>query len=211
MTEAEWLACTDMWPMLWFLRDKASKKASNRHLRLFACACCRTFWPALTDTRSREAVEASEKHADNLIGRRDLEKAAGRASKVFMPWYASRQRLAKSAATVQAVDLEQSTLLIKKELAVILLRDIIGNPFRPPPSLPTAVLAWNDRTIPRLAQAIYDDRQMPEGAMDNSRLTILADALLDAGCEDEALIQHCRQPGPHIRGCWAVDLILGKE
>jgi hypothetical protein len=93
---------------------------------------------------------------------------------------------------------------------ISLLRDIFGNPFRPSPPLPPAVLAWNDGTIPRIAQAIYEERRMPEGTFDTARLAILADALLDAGCEDEALIKHCREPGPHVRGCWAVDLILGK-
>jgi hypothetical protein len=65
-------------------------------------------------------------------------------------------------------------------------------------------LAWNDGTVRRIAQGIYE-----EGAF--GRLPILADALLDAGCDDEELIAHCRQPGPHVRGCWAVDLILGKK
>ena len=91
------------------------------------------------------------------------------------------------------------------------LLDIFGNPFRPSPPLPLAILAWNDRTIPRIAEAIYEERQMPEGTLDTARLGILADALLDAGCEDDELICHCRSEGPHVRGCWAIDLILGRE
>ena len=90
------------------------------------------------------------------------------------------------------------------------IRDIFGNPFRPSSSLSPAVLAWNDGTVRRIAEGIYQDRQMPEGTLDNSRLLILADALLDAGCEDEALMEHCRSEGPHVRGCWAIDTILGK-
>jgi hypothetical protein len=92
-----------------------------------------------------------------------------------------------------------------------LLREIFDNPFHPSPALPTVVLAWNDRTIVRLAQAIYEERQLPAGTLDTGRLAILADALLDAGCDDEDLIAHCRSAGPHVRGCWAVDLILGKS
>jgi hypothetical protein len=92
-----------------------------------------------------------------------------------------------------------------------LLRDIFGNPFWPSPPLPSSHLAWNDGTIPRLAEAIYEERKLPEGTFDTARLAILADALLDAGCEDEALIQHCRSEGPHVRGCWAVDLLTGRE
>jgi hypothetical protein len=91
------------------------------------------------------------------------------------------------------------------------VRDIFGNPFRLSPPLASAVLAWKDRTIHRLARAIYEERKMLEGTFDNARLGILADALLDAGCDDDDLIQHCRSPGPHVRGCWAVDLCLGKS
>jgi hypothetical protein len=84
------------------------------------------------------------------------------------------------------------------------LHDIFDGVFRPSFPLPPVVLAWNDSTIPRMAQGIYEERAF-------GRLPILADALLDAGCDDEELIRHCRSEGPHARGCWAVDLILGKE
>jgi hypothetical protein len=80
----------------------------------------------------------------------------------------------------------------------------IFEPFHLPSSLPANVLAWNDTTVPRIASGIYAERAF-------DRLPILADALLDAGCDNEDLIQHCRRPGPHVRGCWAVDLILGKS
>jgi hypothetical protein len=103
-----------------------------------------------------------------------------------------------------------ATQASERQYQTRLLRDIFGNPFRPSPPLPPAVLAWNDHTVPRLAQAIYAERHLPSGTLDVARLAILADALLDAGCEDEDLIRHCGSEGPHVRGCWAVDLILGK-
>jgi hypothetical protein len=98
----------------------------------------------------------------------------------------------------------------KAKVAAI-VRDIFGNPFHPSPPLPASVLAWNDGTVRRLAQAIYDVRDMPAGTLDAGRLGVLADALLDAGCEDEEVVQHLREPGAHVRGCWAVDAILGRE
>ena len=84
-----------------------------------------------------------------------------------------------------------------------LLRDIFGNRFRTVDVNPEG-LEWNDGTVPRIAQAIYDDRAF-------DRMPVLADALEDAGCTDRAILGHCRQSGEHVRGCWVVDLILGKE
>lgn len=84
-----------------------------------------------------------------------------------------------------------------------LIRDIFGNPFRPS-TIDPAWLTWNNRTVPKLAQTIYDDRRY-------DIMPILGDALEDAGCNDEQMLEHCRGTGPHVRGCWVVDLILGKK
>jgi hypothetical protein len=89
------------------------------------------------------------------------------------------------------------------------MREVFGNPFRPSPPSP-AVLAWNDATVVRLARAAYEERQMPEGVLDNGRLAVLADALEEAGCTDSDIPAHLRGPGLHVRGCWVVDPILGK-
>ena len=62
-----------------------------------------------------------------------------------------------------------------------------------------------------LAQAAYDLREMPAGTLDAFRIAVLADALEEAGCDNADLLNHLRGPGPHVRGCWAVDLILGKQ
>jgi hypothetical protein len=89
-----------------------------------------------------------------------------------------------------------------------LLRDIFGNPFRPLPPL----LAQNDGTVQRLAQAAYNDRLLPSGHLDPARLAVLADALLDAGLPaDDEILLHLRGEGPHWRGCFAVDAVLGKS
>jgi hypothetical protein len=83
-----------------------------------------------------------------------------------------------------------------------LLRDCLGNPFHPSPSPAPDVLAWKGSTIRKLAQAVYADR-----AFDG--LPILADALEEGGCTDGEILSHSRGPGPHVRGCWVVDLLLG--
>ena len=90
------------------------------------------------------------------------------------------------------------------EQQAALLRDIIGRlPFRTM-DLDPRWLTWQNSTIPKLAQTIYDDRAF-------NRLPILADAVEEAGCSDADLLGHLRGPVPHVRGCWAVDLILGRE
>ena len=83
------------------------------------------------------------------------------------------------------------------------LRDIIANPFRSV-ALNRALLTWEGCTIANIAQAIYDDRAF-------DRLPVLADALEDAGCDNADILAHCRQPGPHVRGCWVIDRLTGKE
>ena len=90
-----------------------------------------------------------------------------------------------------------------------LIRDLFGNPFRLVAISP-AILAWHDSTVVRLAQAAYDERHVTAGTLDNTRLLILADALEEAGCADPDILTHLRGSGPHVRGCWVVDLLLGK-
>jgi hypothetical protein len=82
------------------------------------------------------------------------------------------------------------------------VRDILGNPFRPV----TLDLSWVTSTVLALAlaQQMYDSR-------DFSAMPILADALQDAGCDNEDILNHCRQQGEHVRGCFVVDLVLGKS
>ena len=63
----------------------------------------------------------------------------------------------------------------------------------------------------RLAQAAYDERHMPEGTLDKVWLAVLGDALEEAGCSDADILNHLRGPGPHVRGCWVIDLCLGKS
>jgi hypothetical protein len=94
---------------------------------------------------------------------------------------------------------------------VDLLRDIVGPlPFCPLPPLPASLLRWNDGIIVRMANAIYDERDLPSGHLRSDRLAVLADGLQDAGCEDAELLGHLREGGVHVRGCFAVDLVLGK-
>jgi hypothetical protein len=212
MTEAEWLACTDPQKILEFMRGKAS----DRKLRLFACA----FGRAVRDSQhllGPSTVAVAERYADRLASDQDL--ASERRT-----WACSPEEMGPVAQSAydgawEAVEwltsLERwwkddpdsyfqipADAVLKR--SVLLLRDIFHNPFQPMPTLNPSWLTWNGGTIPKLAQAIYDDR-----AFDH--LPILADALEEAGCDNEEILAHCRGLGPHVRGCWPVDLLLGKE
>ena len=87
-----------------------------------------------------------------------------------------------------------------------LVRDIFGNPFRPV----TLDLAWLTPTVLTLATSAYEERILPSGELDPDRLAVLSDALEEAGCNDADILNHLRSPGPHVRGCWVVDGLLGK-
>ena len=234
MSESEWLACTDPQPMLEFLRDRAS----DRKRRLFTCACCRRVWEALTDERSRSAVEAAERYADGLAGREEL---AAKAEAAEAPASAVASARAREAVVSPVPHVTQAALAATGERAeptmradatiwaawatseatrvpgqerrhqCALLRDLFGAvPFRPIP-LDPAWLTWSGGQIPRLAQAAYDERELPAGTLDTARLAVLADALKEAGCTDADILNHCRRPGVHVRGCWVVDLLLGQS
>ncbi|HZV04320.1 MAG TPA: hypothetical protein VE999_04450 [Gemmataceae bacterium] len=88
-----------------------------------------------------------------------------------------------------------------KQVAAV--RCVFGNPFCPV-AVDLSWLTWNDGTVLKLAQSIYDER-----AFDH--LPILADVLEEAGCRDQDILAHCRSGGEHVRGCWVVDLVLGKS
>lgn len=108
----------------------------------------------------------------------------------------NEERWAEDDAIRNAAESEE------RQVQATLLRDIFGNPFRPV-SVNTSWLTWNDGTVVKLAQSIYDERTF-------DRLPILADALEEAGCSDADILNHLRGPGPHVRGCWVVDAILEK-
>jgi hypothetical protein len=213
MTEAEWLGGTDPQAMLKFL----GSKGSDRKLRLFACGCCRRIQDLFPKPDLLHHVETSEQVADDEIDRECLEGSwnllrltseyheEGPPYAINAVWSAvdaNAMDAARGAAEEAAAAREDVDETDKEELAAqaALLRDIFGNPFRPV----TVDPAWQTATVVSLAQAIYAERAF-------DRLPILADALEDAGCGNQDILEHCRQPGEHVRGCWVVDLILSKD
>jgi hypothetical protein len=213
MHEDQWLSGADPTAMLEFLRARG--QASERKLRLFACACCRGVWHRLSDKCSRRAVEVVERFADGQATPQTFRKwhwAAYEAYEVtgevvYAP-YAAGHRV----AVLAALDTADAAAVAGQERAnqCDLLRDIVANPFRAEPAIDPACLTWNEGTVKRLAEAAYEERSLPDGTLDTVRLAVLADALEEAGCTDEEVLGHLRGPGPHVRGCHVVDILLGK-
>ncbi len=204
MTEAEWLAATDAQPMLAFLRDRVS----DRKLRLFAVACCRRIWHLLSDDRSRAAVEAAEQYADGSASGEQLRAVSAAVAGVGFGKQFSAANAARFACWPGHVFADRSAFYAARAAAGLgepaaqaeFLRCICGNPFRPATVNP----AWLTLTVSGIAERIYADRAF-------HRLSVLGDALEDAGCDRADLLMHLRSPGPHVRGCWALDLLLGKS
>jgi hypothetical protein len=237
MNEREWLKCTETYKMLEFL----SRNGSGRKLRLFACGVCRQrAWHLLVDKRSRKAIEVAERYAEGMANQtllraawlraRAAAQAVGRGSGVrgsikvaqraaaaaAVVAHRSHQRTRHAAGWVFSTVWygeglnDESRRTAERSAHLVLLRCVFGNPFRPV-TLDRAWLRWNGGTIPKLAQAIYDERSLPEGALNPTRLAILADALEEAGCTHTEMLSHCRDSGAHVRGCWVVDAILRKH
>jgi hypothetical protein len=219
MTEAEWLAAEsvpswDEWVKL--------QARSPRKERLFACACCRRLWDRMHDKRSRVAVVAAEQFADGLIdkeARAQASNAAARAVNEAMAADRQPGAVPEHVAMMTTHTPEAEVFLhghawagtVAERLGIIpvasaagsvhaaLLRDIFGNPFRPVAFSPT----WRTSIAVTLARQMYESR-------DFAVMPILADALQDAGCDNDDVLSHCRGPGPHVRGCWVVDLVLDR-
>ncbi len=233
MSEMEWLNCADPEPMLEFLRRNCS--LSERKLRLFAWGCSRHIWPLLMDERSRKAVEFGELYADGSISREMLWpiELAGRQA-----WRDARKRWAEAEAThgaqseetraawravwaasvgmatphgreythedwcalpalaARAIDGEKYSAAWwrERQCQCTVLRDIFGNPFRPLPPRPEAIAP--------LAEQIY--------AGEWDKMPLLGEWLQEHGYRSEG--EHCLDPNiKHVKGCWVVDWVTGRE
>jgi hypothetical protein len=194
MTDTEWLASSDPQEML----GPISSTASERKCRLLVCAFLRAHSPD-AEHSAGASVALGERWADG-----DATEAEVRAFKSAAPlaYWAALTQSSRPLLLLCANALGDSW-----RIAPALFREFFGNPFRPLNFDP----GWRTADVLNLAQPAYEHRILPSGHLDNARLAVLADALEDAGCTDTAILKHLRSPGPHVRGCWPVDLILGKS
>ena len=234
MTEAEWLICGDPRPMVEYVRVRASER--KLRLFLCACArriwhlladeaarhtveVAERFADHCTDFRELSLARTSVWVGNRLEERppgggaaREVVRAASaravaRAAKggALHTWFAAE--LAARCTPDQTTRFKSQDIRKREQVAVCaLLRDLFGNPFRPI-RLDPVWTAWHEGCVLRIAQAAYAERDLPAGDLASVYPSILADALEEAGCEEADLLTHLRGPGPHVRGCWAIDLL----
>jgi hypothetical protein len=229
--EATWHTSTRLYELLGYLGERLS----DRKRRLFAVACCRRFAHQLDDPRSRHALDVAERYARGQAGEPERLLAEEDAFEAHVQmresrrdpcspvvWSRQAELLTHSTALTltrgifyaqDAADYSRWSLSAagrgyrteedEEAVQCRLLREIVGSPFW----RVTVEPAWrqyNDGAAYHLAHWIDEQG-------DHDSLPILGDALEEAGCTDEVLLAHCREPGGHLRGCWVVDLVLGLD
>jgi hypothetical protein len=226
MTEAEWFNCADADELLGWVVYHG--RQSDRLRALFLAACVAPLRPILADPRLRGAESTLEKFAEGACDFDRLTdecREAGYALASILDdpneqrWFHAQVAAAEAVAAAlhpesyehleyviercrRAIELfrdDVSRRWVRYQQAAF-VRDIFGNPFRP-----VAFAAeWRSDTALSLAKHIYESR-------DFEQMPILADALQDAGCDNADVLNHCRDTSlTHVRGCWVVDLVLGK-
>jgi hypothetical protein len=210
MTEAEWLACGQPDTLLNWLEYKSDHPPSRRKLAQVVAAWFRQIGRFVHDDLTLRALRILERAMEGPVVQSDLAEFRAELARRDQ-WYTpdTAQWVVRvlwpdevgvsPEAVTRHVALRVSPYLGPIEQCGI-LRDVIANPFRTISLDPS----WLSSTVLALAQGIYEDRAF-------DRLPILADAMQDAGCEDADILSHCCGPGPHVRGCWVVDLVLGKS
>lgn len=204
MTEAQWLVLA---PSLMMQHIAQVSPASYRKLRLLAVAYARYLE---TQPDYSGAKHVSYLGDEVVEGRQTLDalwdnrirgwgyEGDWRIANLVL---AADERLDMQTRTsmMHSLDCWPNSAAQREHVARGLIVCVLGNPFRPV----VADRCWLTFTVIGVADSIYTDRAF-------DRLPILADALQDAGCEAAELLAHCHGSGPHARGCWAVDLVLGK-
>jgi hypothetical protein len=209
MTKAEWFAATD-WQTIH--HRVLRRKCYDRKIRLFSVACCRRIAHMFKDAKCDEAVDVCELFADGEVSQKRLKQVEKSSHTTITSRIPLTQAWARDAAwrTSRVEEFwegaESCLRAVKHKPAEVkaqteLFRDIFRNPFQ----RAKREQAWLTTDALLLAQGIYADRAF-------DRMPILADALQDAGCNNEEVLHHCRDANQvHVRGCWVVDLLLGKE
>jgi hypothetical protein len=215
----------DLREWAYYLDEDDPRRLSPRKARLLAAALCRHHWADIDDVRSKSAVKVAEQYADGKVTEVVLQRhtdLADAADDDYLDddlvsfdgprvhWacsWASEPSVREEVMVRNVMDFLPATDFDKAAWAD-LVRDVIGHPVNPQPKPAAACFT---RDVLSLAKSAYNNRvKGGRGLLDPFRLAILADALEEAGAEGP-ILEHLRLGCLHVRGCWALDLVLGKE
>jgi hypothetical protein len=214
ISEQEWLECTSperlLYNLTYKLRHPQLVRPSKRKLRLLACALSRFLLAYQMTPEISNAIASAESTDDNIAHEYtlslDSHHPAARLPKLIIGWlsltgFVTRMSIDARLRSVIEDELgcNKSRLEVGEEPSR-LVRDVFGNPFRPVLFDP----AWVTSNVLSLARTAYEETSF-------DKLPLLANALEEVGCTTSDFLAHCREPGPHVRGCWVVDLVLGKQ
>ena len=212
-----------LWPLLTDDRSRAAVETMDRSADGLACRVERAAARRAAHAAGRRAAAAWEAARATQRAKGEgrawgpgwwereeaLQAAAERESAAWLVWKLSGRELstadgaAHAAAFAAEAAARRGGEAAERQALAELVREVFGPSIRSPVVEPSW-LRWNDGTVPKLAKVVYADRAF-------NRLPLLADALEDAGCTYAGLLGHLRGPGPHVRGCWALDLLLGRD
>jgi hypothetical protein len=210
------------------------QKLDLRKLRLCAIACCRPVLHLIREELHLEALNVALRYAQGEVPHRDLARVSHllfnfpwdgtdrsdewidtpesrlRSAVSYAQWAVCLAALPRRAAGIiqgstkvlRAIELTGGKVRREARLIADSIRDIIGNPFRPA-TIDRAWLRHHHGRVKKLAEDIDRSARYED-------LPLLADALEEAGCKDESILEHCRAPGPHVPGCWVPELLLNK-
>ncbi|HEV3142578.1 MAG TPA: hypothetical protein VGZ47_01710 [Gemmataceae bacterium] len=221
--EQTWFTGNDLAAM----KRLACVSFAERKLRLFGCACCRRIWPLLNRKKLRQAIEVAERFADGLASDEERERAYRSVAKSIQyfdldstqgqeelhaaVYILSNSNFAGNHAPEMALDAvaaahrhQPSIREAEARAQMNLLRDIFGPLLFRWIRFADEWHEWKHGCLRKLARTIYEDERF-------DLLPILSDALQEAGCTDAELLAHCHAKTPHVRGCWVVDWILGRN
>jgi hypothetical protein len=218
-------------------RTLGSVERQTRKSRLYLVACARRLWPHLPGVL-HAIVQLAELCTDNIREYDSVRQSTAMIASSLMQSQGTRLDLQAACEELanfqllQHLDCQQTpdasrepalnatawrslaalvylpfepntppySWVLREHHSVVLLREVFHNPWK----MPTIQPDWRTETVNTLARTMYASR-------DFSAMPILADALQDAGCDDDDILDHCRAPGEHVRGCWVVDLVLSKR
>jgi hypothetical protein len=209
MTEREWITSEREWltsedPLQLLAHVHASLEARKAHL--VTAACFRRHWERLPAV-AQEWARLAEAAAEGKASRQDLDDAFEKMEESLNALGPPGEFVAlldlaygmwqSNWVELQVVDEHETAWRFERKAQASLVRDVFGNPFRPVTLQP----AWTTEAVQDLARRAY--------AGNRDRLSLLADALERAGCDNAELLGHCREPGAHVRGCWVLDMLVG--